>query len=567
MRGASRASRIRTLCGGLALVALAAIGPGARAQAPTIAVAEAADFADAVGVNVHLYYLDTVYNDFALVTRSLNYLGVRHLRDRLTRGDVGLGRISALGAAGFRFNLIISQYELERAGGLAWSLGEVARRAGIVTAIEGPNESDIWPVTFEGRTGLGATRTVMAALREAVRATPAISHLPIVQASFAWPRTFAAVGDLTAHADLANTHTYFGWGTNPAATIAERIREARTVTNRPRVVTTETGYHNALGVTEHNVGVTEEVQAKYVLRILLEQFRHGVERTYIYELLDLDTAGSATNPELHWGLFRTDGTPKLAATGVRNLLRLLAGSGAPPTSATPPAYQVAAATSVHHLMLDRGDGTFALVLWNEVPSWNPAAASALAVAPAPVTVDFGPDVVVSGSVFDVLRSADTPVQAVSGAGRVALRVPDHPIVLELDAVGPRARDVTLRITGDAWNGAPEFRVLVDGRVVADRLRATARRSSGAWQDVVLDDVVTGAPRELVVEFLNDSYGGTPDRDRNLYVQHVVVDGVTIPAATGTGDVRRRAGGVAVFLWNASLRFDLRAALAAARPTN
>jgi hypothetical protein len=40
----------------------------------------------------------------------------------------------------------------------------------------------------------------------------------------------------------------------------------------------------------------------------------GVVRLYLYELLD-------DRPGNHWGLFRTDGSPKPAAEAVRKLLK------------------------------------------------------------------------------------------------------------------------------------------------------------------------------------------------------------------------------------------------------
>lgn len=49
--------------------------------------------------------------------------------------------------------------------------------------------------------------------------------------------------------------------------------------------------------------------------------------TYLYELFDRDSSASNTNPEANFGLFNSDGTPKLAATAIHNLTTILADDG------------------------------------------------------------------------------------------------------------------------------------------------------------------------------------------------------------------------------------------------
>ena len=85
-------------------------------------------------------------------------------------------------------------------------------------------------------------------------------------------------------------------------------------------VITETGYET--NPADSYGGADQTVQAKYTLDILVDAFLDGVSQTYLYELFD--EGGQ------HFGLFNTDGTPKLVATAIHNLTTLLAIPAAPP---------------------------------------------------------------------------------------------------------------------------------------------------------------------------------------------------------------------------------------------
>ena len=66
-------------------------------------------------------------------------------------------------------------------------------------------------------------------------------------------------------------------------------------------------------------GVDQTVQAKYTLDTLMDAYKDGVSATYLYELLDDYPDPGNTNAQYHFGLFNSDGTPKLAASAIHNL--------------------------------------------------------------------------------------------------------------------------------------------------------------------------------------------------------------------------------------------------------
>ena len=66
----------------------------------------------------------------------------------------------------------------------------------------------------------------------------------------------------------------------------------------------------------------QEVVGRYLPRLLVEQYRMGVHRTFLYELCDFPNSGN-------YGLLHADGAPKPAFNAVKSLLNLLADPGPP----------------------------------------------------------------------------------------------------------------------------------------------------------------------------------------------------------------------------------------------
>ena len=99
---------------------------------------------------------------------------------------------------------------------------------------------------------------------------------------------------------------------------------------------------------------------------------------------------------------------------------------------------------------------------------------------------------------------------------------------------------TVKVTasGDMYNGAPQFQLLLDGKPFgAVQTVTTAHSWSGnaAWQtfSFTLPDGARAA--DVGVQFLNDAYGTGKGQDRNLYVKSVEVDG-KLAKAGGSGEL-------------------------------
>ena len=84
--------------------------------------------------------------------------------------------------------------------------------------------------------------------------------------------------------------------------------------------------------------------------------------------------------------------------------------------------------------------------------------------------------------------------------------------------------LSVDVSEDAYLGDAQFSVYLDGGLVAGPLTAKALHSLGQSQDATFIGKWSGARHRVSVAFLNDAWGGTPDTDRNLYVNSVYFDG-------------------------------------------
>jgi hypothetical protein len=324
--------------------------------------AKSADaFVGSVGVNVHIHYTDTPYANFAAVEGALKGLGVRHIRDGMvdTKWQPYYDRLNELGRAGIKGDFITAP-KLN-----AEVLQAFPNRVkDSFEAYEGPNEfdqghGDAWTTTLAD---------YMAMLYKTVKSNPATAGFPVIGPSLTKMESFDKVSACAPFFDYANLHNYFagrnagtpGWTSTGHGSIDWNFALlAKSWPGKP-VMTTETGYRND---AENNQGIPEEIAGRYVPRLLLEQFSRGIVRTYLYELVDL--GNPAKFKDYAFGMMHSDFSPKPAYTATKNLLGLLAdpGPGFAPHALN---YTLSGElNNVHHLLLEKRDGSFYLVIWVE----------------------------------------------------------------------------------------------------------------------------------------------------------------------------------------------------------
>jgi hypothetical protein len=362
----------------LALVAAAIslLTLSAASTATAVEPKSASDFRDSIGVSTHIVYYSTAYGNWPLLVDRLQELGIRHLRDGTYANPGAQWRkwneryyqaVEYAADRGLRFNFGLGNPGYE-AGTLDQLIEVVAgrlRRA--AEAVEGPNEYDKF---VGGPRWASVLASYSRDLYRKVKANPSLRSLPVVGPSLSERNGPLKVGDQSAWLDRGNIHPYAGGASpNPLWIAAERDRIAH-ISGRKPVWATEAGFHNAVNASTGMPPTSEAAGAVYVLRTVLEHFKSGIARTYLYELVDLYPDPGAKNPNWSFGLLRNDYTPKPAYTALRNLLTLV-GDDQQKSRLTPLQLKLSGAdAAVRHLVLQRADGTYVVALWRLSSVWD-----------------------------------------------------------------------------------------------------------------------------------------------------------------------------------------------------
>jgi beta-glucanase (GH16 family) len=104
---------------------------------------------------------------------------------------------------------------------------------------------------------------------------------------------------------------------------------------------------------------------------------------------------------------------------------------------------------------------------------------------------------------------------------------------QVAATTPSVDTLALQISEDAWKGNAEFTVSVDGKQAGGDYTASALHSSGDAGTFLLTGDWGSGVSDVAVSFINDAYGGTPETDRNLYVNSVSENGISYAGTTAT----------------------------------
>lgn len=351
---------------------------------PEVRARPADSLVDAFGVQTHLAYPDTPYQDVARTKQVLVDLGVRHVRDQLYSNKPALyAAMQEIASEGIRFNVIMGNpISWDNPTNLVRTLRDNVP-TGVVESLEGANE---W--NLKGRENwIVELRAHQQALHDAAEADPVTRDLPVLAPSLGMRTGYDELGDLSALADVGNVHIYPG-GQRPS-TFLQPVLDAQTlVTPGKPTMVTEGGYHDAMNTESGHRPTPEDVVGVYAPRMLLEHYAAGTERFYMYQLFDERYDPEDTDSEASFGLVRYDFTPKPAYTALRNLLALAADPGPEFTPGTLE-YAVDGPADLRHVLLQKRDGTFLLVMWRDVSLWDRTAQQRTPVAEVATRVRLG----------------------------------------------------------------------------------------------------------------------------------------------------------------------------------
>lgn len=301
----------------------------------------AEEFIDSLGIATHIGFAESVYNQKfdEIIKPRLQELGIKHIRTDLSGQKFYFEHMRELAELGISANVVTRP---QTGMSLESIMKNLKNIEDMVISLEGPNEQDGSENTgrgkaiYQGKFYPQGLKLFQNDLYQAVNSNPQTKDIKVVAPSFFTKNlaeAYTMLGELKC--DLNNIHSYSagrGITTRGLDARGGALNDALKFCGEDKpVVATETGYHNAIYVRGRNhddeksagTGVSEEAAGKYINRLLLNYFNRGIERTYVYELIDKKPEPSLTESQAHWGLLRYDGSPKPGFIALRNAIALL----------------------------------------------------------------------------------------------------------------------------------------------------------------------------------------------------------------------------------------------------
>jgi hypothetical protein len=400
---------------------------------PAEQAAASASFVSTVGVVTHLSYTNTpYYTQFPQILSALQALGVRHIRDGYYPWAESNPIVQAhqqIAAAKIKCDYVVP-YDLTTT---PQAIEQFAPMVGDMESLEAPNECDVSGQC--GGLGLPAIDNLLAFL-PVVNTAAQTLNVPMLGPAFVDQSSYPEAGNLSSEMTMNNLHIYFGgrnpgssgWGAldpqgNSYGSFAWWLDQAAIDGPGLPSVITETGYI-ASQTTSAPYTLPDSVEASYTPRTLLLAYKDGFKETFLYELID-----EVSSPG--YGLLNADLTPKPAFSAVENLLSTLSDQGPSFAPGALP-YQLSGGdTNLNHLLLEKSDGSYWLVLWLEEPSWDPVNITPISVAPEDITLELnGAYTPTTAYQFDSTGSV-TPVNLTMSTYYANLTVTDQLTIVQI----------------------------------------------------------------------------------------------------------------------------------------
>jgi hypothetical protein len=385
------------------------------------------DFIDSIGVALHLDYRDTAYSRYNdIIKPRLQELGIRHIRGSVRLKDLETQqKFLDLATIGIKSTLVIDP---RRVSSPAKAVKIAKAVTGSIEAVEGANEWDLHSeLEYKGENFPQGVRKFQKKLYAAIKQDPVTANLAVLSPSVAKANKASELGQLAC--DRAAIHSYPGGQKVPSSGLEDTwIPVARTLCGYKPIVATESGYHNAINI----YGISEKAAAKYLPRMFLEYFNRGIDRTYNYELIDLKPNPAADEPEFNYGLLHNDGSPKPAFTAIKNAIAILKDTNES-FSLQSLNYALKGNTNnVHHALLQKHDGTFYLIFWQEVLSYNVKKKTDILVSDRPLTLILKTPIT-RATIYQPTNSINAIAQY-TNPKTLQINVPDYPLAIALVAV-------------------------------------------------------------------------------------------------------------------------------------
>ena len=409
----------------------------------TVSSCEAAiaaeSFVDSIGVNVPIGNA-RLFDGMLLLLRAS---GIHHARVGTCKNVMQCVFFKNLEKASIKGTVI------EDADATASQLSALLTESGplaegsFVEAFEGINEPNNPGMPWYTPQWASHTRSQQKILWDTVKSNPKTADILILGPSICCNYSDQKkLGDLSDHLDAGNMHDYFG-AMNPGsifytgAYVIDYQRSVQAaVSGLKPIISTETGWGTKGSEPANEVdGI---VQQKYVLRGFLEHRLHKVVRVFDFLFVDDPAAGPAYDS---YGLIAVSKSgelrPKPSYAALKSLIAALADHGGLGTPGGLSFSISGDAASVDHLLLQRSDGSFDLLLWLELPGWDKKQERPISYPAQKVTINLStPIASASLSRFDPKGSGMLVRSTLSVVlDKVELDVTDSPEIVHLVPTG------------------------------------------------------------------------------------------------------------------------------------
>jgi hypothetical protein len=394
---------------------------------------KADEFVSSIGVNTHFAFTwEPAYQNETAIIPLIRDANVRLVREHVyyepnhPNDTDRLGIFRQLVANGIGISCIVDDRMAGMNPPTAAKIDYVNQKSNNACLYyEGPNEPDLRGVS---------TSTLASYQQQLFNAVNGSQRpdVPVLMPSTVQKSYDLSLGtSLDPYADKGNMHPYHqdfkpDMDNND---MLSRIKTKRSMTPGKPVVSTEDGWDTAPDGMDRSVN--ESVQSKYSLRDLFwSLFDADFERVILYELVD-ESQSKGFDNEGTYGLLRPNLSPKPSYTSLKRLTTLLAEPNAPAFTPAPLDYSLSGdVANVKSYQLQKSNGTHYVVLYQDVPSWNPYTNSEILNSPVSVRLDLANPA--SRLLVHSPQQGVTPVSDTSGpVSGVSLNVPDHPIVVEV----------------------------------------------------------------------------------------------------------------------------------------
>jgi hypothetical protein len=412
--------------------ALFAANASAAQESPVIATFWAQQFTDSVGVNTHLRHARSFYDTgFELLKQRLLAARILHIRDGAQDKDGSFldrdraERFRELGKAGIRTTFVFRPMVTRE-----FVQGFPARVSPAFEAFELPNELN----QVQALPWAETLRMWMPLFAQYVRGDRESARYPIIGPSIAdkGGDPHLLLGARPDDLDFGNLHKYYrsfnpgtpGYGsrgTPPCdqwryGALPYALCQVQRISADKPIVCTEAGYAINGPPTR---AVTQEIQARYIARMLMLHLKAGIVRTFVYQLADHGADEGAK-----MGLLDANGGERPAWRQLSALMNEL-DDGQPKAGGQGRAPSIAIALdgeleNLEAMLFAKSDGSYRLVLWLEIPSVDPKAEREIKVVPQEVALKL-PQAFRARRLMTFESSGASSVRALAGAApRVAV---------------------------------------------------------------------------------------------------------------------------------------------------